>query len=382
MEKSQLSDWAAPLQSYLTWKFHGFSAGAWIAFGLVTAAGFVVLLSARKILTRYLGRIRERGELEDLLVSLIAGTRTLVLLVLSFYLGSMALTLSIRAADIIATAAAVAIVLQIGLWGNQIISYAIRRGLEHQAGEDQGLATAVGALNFISRTALWTIVALLILGSLQVNITSLIAGLGIGGVAVALAVQNILGDLFASLSILIDKPFAVGHFIVIDTLAGTVEHVGVKSTRVRSLSGEEIVLSNGDLLKSRIHNYKRLFERRVLFGFGVTYDTPHDKLAAIPAQVRRIIEGIEKTRFDRAHFKEFGESSLNFEVVYYVLDPDYNLYMDIQQAINLGLARYLAREGVEFAFPSRTIYLAPQPAETLPKDGQRGVTEQRTPGPH
>jgi small-conductance mechanosensitive channel len=179
----------------------------------------------------------------------------------------------------------------------------------------------------------------------------------VGGIAIALAGQNVLGDLFASLSILLDRPFVVGEFIVIDSLAGTVEHVGLKTTRIRSLSGEQIVMSNGDLLKSRIHNYKKLTERRIVFGFGVTYDTGYEKLAKIPAMVREVVTGVGKTRFDRAHFKEYGDSSLNFEVVYVVLDPDYNIYMDIQQKINLEIYRRFEEQGIEFAFPTRTLYL-------------------------
>jgi hypothetical protein len=189
-------------------------------------------------------------------------------------------------------------------------------------GEEARLATAIGAIHFIARVAVWALVGLLVLSALNINITALIAGLGIGGVAVALAAQNVLGDLFASLSILLDRPFAVGHFIVVGDMAGTVEHVGIKSTRIRSLSGEEIVQSNTNLLNARIHNYRHLYDRRVLFAFGVTYDTPYQKLTAIPEIVREIIQGIEKTRFDRAHFKEYGDSALNFEVVYYVLSPE------------------------------------------------------------
>jgi len=205
--------------------------------------------------------------------------------------------------------------------------------------------------------------------NLGFNVTTLVASLGIGGVAVALAVQNILGDLFASLSIALDKPFVIGDFIVVDDIAGTVEHVGLKTTRVRSLSGEQVVFSNADLLKSRIHNYKRLYERRVLFGFGVLYRTPPEQLAAIPPMVREIITGQVGTRFDRAHFKGFGASSLDFEVVYFVLDPDYNRYMDIQQAINLELVNRFAAAGVEFAFPTRTVHIEALPTATAEPAG-------------
>ncbi len=327
---------------------------------LVICFTFVFLLSLRRALKSYLGAwaARTSSQLDDLAVDLIAGTRTLVLLIVAIYAVSLVFSLTPRWTVIVHTIAAIALVLQLGICGNRIVAYAIRRLVErHSQEEDSGLANAVGAINFVARVALWSSVVLIILGTLSINVTALVAGLGVGGVAVALAVQNILGDLFASFSILLDKPFAIGHFIVVDDFAGTVEHVGIKSTRIRSLTGEEIVLANGELLKCRIHNYKKLFERRILFSFGVTYSTSHAKLAAIPAVLRRIIEDIPKTRFDRAHFKEFGDSALTFEVVYFVLDPDYNLYMDIQQQINLAMVKRFARERIEFAFPTRTLYV-------------------------
>lgn len=350
------------LRQHLNWNILGFNTGPWLAFLCVTVGCFLAALAVRSILMRNLGRFAKRtsSRFDDIAIELIGQTKTLALLVLALYAGSLALNLTRELAEIAKIAAVVALLGQVGLWGNLVIGYVIEGALTRHPQRDEGLATAVGAVNFLGRLILWSLIMLFLLGSLHVNITALVTGLGVGGVAVALALQNILGDLFASLSILIDRPFALGHFIVIDDLAGTVEHVGVKSTRVRSLSGEEIVLSNGDLLKSRIHNYKRLYERRVLFSFGVTYDTDASKLAAIPLTVRKIIESITKTRFDRAHFKEFGDSSLNFEVVYFVLDPDYNLYMDIQQKINLELVRSFADDDIEFAFPTRTLYVMGQ----------------------
>jgi small-conductance mechanosensitive channel len=219
--------------------------------------------------------------------------------------------------------------------------------------------TAVG---FVARLVLWSVILLLALDNLGVDVTALVAGLGVGGIAVALAVQNILSDLFASLSIVLDKPFAVGDFLIIDSFLGSVEHVGLKTTRLRSLSGEQLVFSNTDLLGSRIRNYGRMFERRVVFKIGVTYQTPRDKLTKIPGIIREAIEAQDKTRFDRSHFNEYGEFSLNFESVYYVLGPDYNLYMDIQQAINLRIHERFEEEGIEFAYPTQTLFLARQGA--------------------
>jgi len=215
----------------------------------------------------------------------------------------------------------------------------------------------MSAIGFVVRLVLWSLVALIALDNLGVNITGLIAGLGIGGIAVALALQNVLGDVFASLSIVLDKPFVLGDFIVVDQLSGTVEYVGLKTTRIRALSGEQLIVSNADLLRSRIRNFKRMQERRVLFQFGVTYQTPTDLLERISQIARQVIESEKLTRFDRAHFKEFGESALLYECVYYVLSADYNVYMDIQQRINIALAHHLQSAGVEFAYPTRTIIM-------------------------
>jgi small-conductance mechanosensitive channel len=191
-----------------------------------------------------------------------------------------------------------------------------------------------------------------------VNVTALITGLGIGGVAIALALQAVLGDLFASLSIVLDKPFVIGDFITVGEFAGTVEHVGLKTTRVRSLSGEQVIFSNSDLLNGRIRNFKRMSERRILFGVGVTYQTPLESLRKIPGMIRAIVEGQSKTRFDRCHFKGFGDSSFDIETVYFVLDPDYAVYMDIQQAINFEIIRQFTAEGITFAYPTRTLFVA------------------------
>lgn len=203
---------------------------------------------------------------------------------------------------------------------------------------------------------IWSIGALLLLDNLGIKITTLVAGMGIGGVAVALAAQAILGDLFAYFSILFDKPFEIGDFIITGDYMGTIEHIGIKTTRIRSLGGEQIIFSNSDLIGSRPRNYKRMSRRRVVFKIGVTYDTPKDKMERLPVLIKEIITSLPLTTFDRAHFSGFGDSSLDIETVYYVEDADYNKYMDIQQAINLSIMEF-SKLGVEFAFPSRTIYL-------------------------
>jgi small-conductance mechanosensitive channel len=202
---------------------------------------------------------------------------------------------------------------------------------------------------------------LLILQNLGVQITAILAGVSISGIAIALAVQNVLGDLLGSLSIILDKPFVIGDFIVVGEFSGTVEHVGLKSTHIRSVSGEQLVFSNSDLLSSRIRNYKRMQERRAVFTVGVTYDTPAETLEAIPDMIKSIVEGQEQTRFDRCHFKSFGASSLDIETVFHMTVPDYDAFMDAQQAINIELFRLFEREGIEFAFPTQTLKLQREP---------------------
>ena len=222
----------------------------------------------------------------------------------------------------------------------------------HVTGGAEGVGRATTA------TVVKSIVALIALDNLGIDVTALIAGIGIGGIAIVLAVQNILSDLFASLSIIIDKPFVIGDFIIVGDLMGTVERIGLKTTRVRSLSGEQIIFSNSDLLSSRVRNYKRMYERRVAFSLGVTYDTKVELLERIPSMIEEIIGSQENTRFDRCHFKSFGDFALIFETVYYLLTPDYTAYMDAQQGINLAIARRFEEEGIEFAYPTQTIHLA------------------------
>jgi small-conductance mechanosensitive channel len=249
------------------------------------------------------------------------------------------------------------LLLQAGLWASAGINFAFNQSIQKRKEQDASGTTTIKFLGFIARFILWIIVLLLVLDNVGVNITGLVAGLGIGGIAVALAVQNILSDLLASLSIVLDKPFVIGDLIEVDSLSGTIEYIGLKTTRVRSINGEQLIFSNNDLLKSRVRNYRRMSERRIVFSFGVAYQTPVEKLKDIDKIIRDIIEKTQNTRFDRVHFKEYGDSSLNFEVVYFVTNPDYKIYMDVREMINLEIFRRFGEADIEFAYPTRTIYL-------------------------
>lgn len=255
--------------------------------------------------------------------------------------------------------------LQVGLWAVAAARFGLERRRRHAGGPDPALAGSFEFIIFIANLAIWGTVLLLALANLGVRIGPLLAGLGIGGIAVALAVQTVLGDLLASLSIALDKPFVVGDSLTIDNLTGTVEHIGVKSTRLRSVSGEQIVMSNADILKARVRNWGRMRERRVEFQIGVTYDTSADTLAALPGEIRRIVEAQDHARFDRCHFLSYAESSLQFVVVYFVLTANYTTYADIQQAINLAVFRRFEELGVKFAYPTRTVHVEGPAAEAL-----------------
>ena len=344
---------------FLNTTYLGNSLQTWLIALLVALGVLAILGLVRRVLERRLSSLAARTgtDIDDLGVDLVRMTRFFFPLFIALYIGSRSLTMTPTVDRIVGGAMVIALLVQFALWGNAVISFWITRYMQSRMKEDAAAATTIGALRFIAKLVLWTVVLLLALENLGIDITALVAGLGVGGVAVALALQSVLGDLFASLSIVLDKPFVIGDFIIVGDFLGTVEHIGLKTTRLRSLSGEQLVFGNGDLLSSRIRNYKRMAERRILFAFGVVYQTPAEKLETIPGIVREIVESQDKTRFDRAHFKAFGDFSLNFEVVYYVLEPDYNLYMDIQQRINLALYRRLEAEGIEFAYPTQTLYV-------------------------
>jgi small-conductance mechanosensitive channel len=295
---------------------------------------------------------------DDTVVDLLGRTKPFFLLTLAVVTGAHVLALPAQVSQGLRTLAVLAFLWQAGIWSSAAARAVLERYRRERLEADRGAATMIGALGFIVQVGLWSAVVLLALDNLGVDITALVAGLGVGGVAVALAVQNILGDLFASLAIVLDKPFVLGDFIIVGDLLGTVEHIGLKTTRVRALSGEQLIFSNADLLSSRIRNFGRMYERRVVFQIGVTYQTPRGKLEAIPGIIRDAITAQDGTRFDRSHFAAYGDSALSFESVYYVLSPDYNRYMDIQQAINLRIHERFEGEKIEFAYPTQTLFLA------------------------
>ena len=330
-------------------------------YALIAAGSFIAVLHVlRRIVLHRLARIAKQTDtaIDDFLVEVLSSTRIFLATIIGLYVGTHFLTLPTTLAKTVDRIFMVALFLQVGFWFARGLSFWLHHYFMQGDKEDEGSRRmSLSLLSFLGRVLIWILVLLLILDNLGINVTTLVASLGIGGIAVALAVQNILGDLFASLSIAIDKPFVIGDFIILGEEMGTVEHVGLKTTRIRSLGGEQIILSNNDLLQSRIRNYKRMQERRIVFAVGVTYDTPADKLEQIPKLIEQAVAQQDNARFDRAHFKDLGAFSLDFETVYYVRLPDYGVYMDVQQAINLQLVRSFAEQGIEFAFPTQTLHL-------------------------
>ncbi len=337
---------------------------AWLLAAAIAAAVIAAVWLARAVAARLITRVARRTDLklDDALVASVRATKLWLLTPLAVYAGASALEIPARLDRLLENIAMVALVAQFAVWVNRWLLQWLALRAEAARAIDPAATTTVNLLGFVGRVLVWAMALLIALDQLGFNVTALVAGLGIGGIAVALAVQNILGDLFASMAIVLDKPFQVGDFIIVGDKPGVVEKVGLKTTRVKSLWGEQYVFANAQLLNSQIRNYKKMQERRIVFGVGVTYETPLEKLRAVPGWLRAAVEAQPDVRFDRAHFKEYADFSLNFEIVYYVLSPDFGKYMDRQQAINLAIFEKFAAEGVQFAYPTRTLYLRQEAA--------------------
>jgi small-conductance mechanosensitive channel len=235
----------------------------------------------------------------------------------------------------------------------QFVVYGMRKLVKDKKQETEG--SVVNILSRILRGALWAIAFVYIISLFGYDITTVVASFGVIGIVLAFGLQHVLSDIFASFSIFFDKPFDVGDFIIVGDNLGVVKKVGIKSTRIQSLWGHEVVVPNKELTSTRINNYKKMERRRVQFSFGVVYDTPAEKLEKALEITKEVVDKIELVELDRVHFKEYGDYSLNFEVVYYVNTPDYNKYMDIQQEINLSLKKRFEKEGICFAYPTQTV---------------------------
>jgi len=328
-----------------------------VAVGVIVGVFAITMVIRRVIRNRYARMAATPDtELMELPLKVASHTSVLSLLVISVYTGLATLELPERPAKLRLTVVTIAAFWQVGIWVSSAVSSWLDRKQQLALAHDRSAAGSFSIISFVARALIWALVLLLTLDNLGINITALVAGLGVGGIAVALALQNVLGDLFASLSITLDRPFVVGDAIAVDEFNGTVEQIGIKSVRLRSVNGEQIVVSNADLLKSRLRNFGRMRERRISFTVGVALDSMPDKLRKVPAALRAIVEAEKNTRFDRSHFARIGAGALEFETVYFVTTPDYGVYMNIQQNINLRTIELLDQEGLELAVPVQRVW--------------------------
>ena len=338
-----------------------------IALGIIVL-GFVAVSVFKQVVNKRLRQLTARTSTsaDDYIVESINRFGIPILYLAVVYFGITYLTLTEQMVNILRVAATVVITFFAIRFVSSTVLLMLKAYVRRGEGGEEKVKQLKGIMLIIN-VVIWSVGILFLLDNLGQDVTAIIAGLGVGGIAVALAAQNILGDLFNYFVIFFDRPFEIGDFIIVDDKMGAVEYIGIKTTRLKSLSGEQLVFANSDLTSSRIHNYKRMQRRRIVFKLGVVYQTSLEKVKQIPGVLRMAVEAQNETEetvlFDRAHFASYGESSLNFEVVYNVLSADYNQYMNVQQDINFRIYEAFERMDIDFAFPTRTLYIAGRTSE-------------------
>ena len=346
------------IETLSEYMFLGNSALAYFRTVLILAAGVLIIVVMRNTAGRTLYKKSEAAEHSGRWWLAHLSFRRIVvplLYVAAIWIALAGLHLGVQTTRILrggiaAIGAVIAVRAVLFILDASLQKYAKRTGREE---DEKRAKPLLSLISFI----LWIIAFIFLLDNFGFNISTLVAGLGVSGIAVAIAAQGILGDLFNYFVIFFDRPFELGDFIIFDDKLGSIEKIGIKTTRIRSLSGEQLIISNSNLVNARVHNYKRMERRRVVFRIGVTYQTSLEKLKKIPEMIRGFIESIDNTQFDRSHFQGYGDFALTFETVYYVLTPDYAVYMDIQQEINLKIYEAFEKEGIEFAYPTQTVYI-------------------------
>jgi small-conductance mechanosensitive channel len=342
--------------------YFGNTVRAWLVSAGIAVVVYLALVLIKGLVVSRLGKLAARTEndVDDAVVEVIRNTRSFFLIALAVYAGIRGINVHPRLIGPLEKFLELLILFQIGLWASGLVAFLVTKSLEKRdhASDRIGVA-ALRAIGVGAKVIAWIIVTLVALQAIfNRSFTTLVTGFGIGGIAIALAVQNILGDLLAAVAIVFDRPFDVGDTIQVDQMVGKVEQIGLKTTRLRSTTGEQLILGNGELLKSRLRNYRRMYERRGLLLVDVEYSTDPAIVERIPTMLRHIVEAEGgSVRFERSHFAGFMENALRIETVYFVLDPDYNRYMDVQQSINLAVLRKFRAEKIEFAFPTRTVEL-------------------------
>ena len=334
---------------------------------LILALGIVIGLNAvfwilRKIILVYLKNLSTKTitSFDDMLIAAVSGVRAWVYTIVSIHAALIIFSLP-NWLDVTTTA----IFLFALVWQGievavTVVDYLTNKyvavSAEGDAQAEANLGTIAELIRLMVRIGLWVLGSLFVLANLGINVTSLIAGLGIGGIAIAFALQGVLSDLFASFSIYLDRPFRIGDYIVIGTDSGTVEKIGIKSTRLRTLQGEELVVANAELTSARVQNFKKMDERRIVATIGITYETPYKLVENVPSVITEAFEAFDGGRLDRVYFTSFGDSALVFEIVYFIESPEMKDFLEVQQRFNLMLLKAFTEKGIEFAYPTQTIY--------------------------
>jgi small-conductance mechanosensitive channel len=341
--------------------YFGNSIKAWLISAGIGLAVYSALILIKRVSVNRLGKLAERTDtdFDDAIVEVVRNTRGFFFVALATYAAIRGLHVHPRLIGPLEKLLELLFLFQIGLWASGLVAFLVKRSLEKRETSDRIGVAALRAIGIAIKVVSWVIVVLVAIQAVfNKNVTALMTGLGVGGIAIALAVQNILGDLLAAVAIVFDRPFDVGDTIQVGTLVGKVEEIGLKTTRLRSVTGEQLILGNGELLKSQLRNYKRMYERRGLLHLDLEYSTDAAVLERVPTMLKHIVAAQgDGVRFDRAHFAGFMENALRVEVVYFVLDPDYTRFMDVQQSINLTVLKTFKAQKIEFAFPTRTVEL-------------------------
>ncbi len=346
------------MQSFLQQIYFGNSVLQYLTALIIFIAGIILIKVFKKIIFVHLKNwaAKTKTTIDDFLIKNFEKMIVPLLYYGTFYLAVKSLSLSVKVSKVIDVVSIILVTYLILRLATSSLNYFLDVYLKRK-GESTTRRKEIRGIMTLTNFLIWSLGLIFLLDNFGFNISTIIAGLGIGGIAIALAAQAILGDLFAYFVIFFDRPFEIGDFIIVGDKIGAVEYIGIKSTRLRALAGEQLIISNKDLTDSRIHNYKKMEKRRVVFNLGVTYQTKAEVLEEIPGIVKKIIVKQNDSTFDRGHFASYGDFSLNFEFVYYVIGADYTKYMDIQQAINLSIYKEFEKRGIEFAFPTQTLFI-------------------------
>ena len=346
------------MQSLFNQMYYGNTVTAYLTALGIFIVGILLIRIFKRIVLKRLRKWAEKTEttLDDFLVKGIERTIVPLLYFLSFYLAIKSLNLNKKVEGYFDIGSIIIFTFFVLRTLSSVIIYTLKAFVKKQ-GADAHKQKQLKGMSTIISVVIWSLGFVFVLDNLGFKVSAVIAGFGIGGIAIALAAQAILGDLFSYFVILFDRPFEIGDFISVADKSGTIEHIGIKTTRVRSLSGEQLIFANTDLTNSRVHNFKRLEKRRVVFKLGVVYQTSAEHLKEIPEFVKNIIMNEPKAQFDRGHFATFGDHSLIFEFVYFILDQEYVQYMETQQKINLRIYEEFEKRGIHFAYPTQTVYV-------------------------